>query len=563
MGLGLFTAPQHPPGVVPDDAPTIAQDDHISASFGWANQVISSAFAEGVTFLGYAALSEMAQRPEYRVISETIATEMTREWIELKSTGSDDKTEKIKVLSEALENFGVRDAFRHIAEYDGFMGRAHLYIDTGKTDDRDELKTPLGNGRDLISKSKVAKGSIKAFRPVEAVWCYPTHYDSNDPLKPDWYDPTRWFVMGKEVHRSRLLTFIGREVPDMLKPAYSFGGLSLSQMARPYVDNWLRTRQSVSDLVHSFSVFALSTDLNAWLSAGGDQLDRRVAVFNNYRDNRGLMLLDKEKETFQNVSAQVAGLDHIQAQSQEHMAAVSRIPLIYLTGITPSGLNASSDGEIRVFENTIHSYQERLFRKKLTTVIDFVQLHLWGEIDLDIGFVFKLLRQLDEQARSAVEKTKTDIDDVNVAMGSVSPEEVRRRVATDPGSQYIGLDLDPDEMPEPPAEGGEEPPPVEGGEEGLQPDEGVVSGRELLTKARGHLNSASGLLDLARERLSNEGRRGLLDRLREHLSEADISLLDRARDHLSAAEVGLLDRAREHLQGGLLDQARLALDVNS
>jgi len=35
-------------------------------------------------------------------------------------------------------------------------------------------------------------------------------------------------------------------------------------------------------------------------------------------------------------------------------------------------------------------------------------------------------------------------------MGSISPEEVRRRLAGDPSSIYAGLNLDPDELPEPP-----------------------------------------------------------------------------------------------------------------
>jgi hypothetical protein len=57
---------------------------------------IGSFWTEGITFLGYAYLAELAQRPEYRMISETIATEMTRKWIEFTSTGAegDDKADK-------------------------------------------------------------------------------------------------------------------------------------------------------------------------------------------------------------------------------------------------------------------------------------------------------------------------------------------------------------------------------------------------------------------------------------------------------------------------------------
>ena len=39
--------------------------------------------------------------------------------------------------------------------------------------------------------------------PVEATWCYPTRYDSVDPLSPDWYRPITWFVMSREVHRDK------------------------------------------------------------------------------------------------------------------------------------------------------------------------------------------------------------------------------------------------------------------------------------------------------------------------------------------------------------------------
>src|SRR6202040_614929 len=127
-----------------------------------------------------------------------------------------------------------------------------------------------------------------------AVWTYPNAYNATDPLRDDWYKPSMWFAMGKQIHASRLLTFIGREVPDLLKPAYSFGGLSLSQMLRRYIKKWYRDQDSVSDLIHSFSVSGILTDLVGALQADGAGLNKRVQLYNNLRDNRGLMVLNKE-----------------------------------------------------------------------------------------------------------------------------------------------------------------------------------------------------------------------------------------------------------------------------
>lgn len=474
-----------PPGVLPSNAPKMAQDSSPIQVATWAaSSIMASAYAEGTTFLGYSELAILAQRPEYRVASEEIAGEMTREWIEFESVGTEDKSEKIKALNEEMKRLEVRDMFRAAATYDGFYGRGHIYLDTGDTDDRDELQTPLGDGQNAISRAKMKKGKLRALRPVEPVWCYPTDYDSIDPLKKDWYRPKLWFVMGKHVHSTRLLTLIGREVPDLLKPAYSFGGLSMSQMMKPYVDNWLKTRQAVADLVVSFSSSGIKTNLSSLVQAGDDLL-RRIDLFNLNRDNRNALVLDKDTEEWFNVSTPLSTLDQIQAQSQEHMAAVTRIPIVKLLGIQPAGLNASSEGEIRAFYDWIKSFQEYLFRKPLMTVVYFVMLSLWGEVDHEITFKFVDLWQLDEAARTAVEKTKTDIDDANVAIGAVSPEEVRRRLAADPSSQYAGLQLDEGEAPGIPGEG------EEGGIEGMKPRD-LHDPSERTTARAGNLASPEG-----------------------------------------------------------------------
>ncbi len=449
-----FVQAKHPDSVFPDQK-QIAMDEAPQASTWASAQIIASAFEEGLQFLGYPYLAELAQRPEYRRISETIAAEMTRKWIRVQSTGdddgdqkkADDKAEKIKRIEAEMKRLKVRDIFRKAAEQDGFFGRGHIYLDLGTTDDPSELKTPIGDGWNKTSSAKVSKTKpLLALKPIEAVWCYPTNYNTNDPLRSDWYKPSEWFVQGKPVHASRLLTFIGREVPDLLKPAYSFGGLALSQMAKPYVDNWLRTRQSVADIINAFSVFVLSTNLGMALQAGGDELFRRVDLFNLIRDNRGVLVTDKETEEFSNVAAPLGTLDMLQAQTQEHMAAVSGIPLVKLLGIQPAGLNADSEGVLRSFYDWIAGYQELLFSENLRRVLGFVQLSLFGAVDPEISFAWEPLRELDEAEEATVRKVEAETDIALITAGVLAPQESRRRLASDPDTPYASLDVD--DLPE-------------------------------------------------------------------------------------------------------------------
>lgn len=437
-----------PKGVIPEAirSAVLAMD---STPYGEINDAYAMGYAWGNmdSFPGYPYLSMMAQKPEYRKMVGTIAEEMTRKWIKLKTVGDDDKSDRVKQLYDALERFHVRDKFREAAEHDGYFGGGQIYIDvlspknvSAWTDDN-ELQSKL-----FISEKKIPKGSLKGFQVIEPVWTYPGVYNAQNPLSPDFYKPTQWFVMGKTVHASRMIDFVSRQVPDLLKASYNFRGLSLIQIAEPYVNNWLRTRDSVSDMIHSFSIPVIGTDMSQVLQGGGaENLLMRLMMFNQCRDNRGAFAKDNNKEqpeTVEFVNAPLSGLDMLQAQAQEQMASVSSIPLVKLLGITPNGLNASSDGEIRVFYDYIHSLQQSIFKTPLKRVLDVIQLSEFGDIDPDIYFEFEPLYEMSAKEKADIRLVDAQTDAVYVAqVQALSANEVREKIADDPDSPYHSLDL--------------------------------------------------------------------------------------------------------------------------
>ena len=507
----------HPPGVGPrkggpGGAPKLAMDENIAgysswAADNWAAQIaqgaLGSAFLEGQEFLGYPYLSILSQRAEYRAIVDTIAREATRKWIELQAVSEDDrkkkhdaakaagldraqpkdtdKTGRIRELTDYLDHLHVRQVFKKRSQDGEYFGRAHLYIDTGDFGDPDEMKAPLGSGRDAISRMKIKRNGKLSIRTIEAVWCYPNNYNSSNPLSPDWYSPQTWNVQGTEVHVSRLLWYVPHPVPDLLKPAYSFGGLAGTQLAKAYVDNFLRIRQSVADIVQAFSVMVLETDLSETLTAGGDEIFKRAGLFNLVRANNGLMMINKDTEGFSNVAAPLGTLDMLQAQAQEHMAACRQIPIVKLLGIQPAGLNADSEGIMRSFYDTIEAYQESDIRDDLTKVVDFAQLALWGAVDDEITIAFRPLWTLDEKGKAEVDKIRAETGVILVDGNVLHPEEERGRIAADPDSPWQGLDAD--DVPEPPEM-------TAGGESGEGGEESEAGGTLEPTKIKSSINVA-------------------------------------------------------------------------
>lgn len=398
----------------------------------------SLTFVESTGFPGFPTLSLLGQLAEYRTMHETLADECVRMWGKVTSAGDTDPA-KLADIEAELRRIDLRALVRQAVLHDQAFGGAHVYFKLkGDEKFRD---TPL-----VMKPFTVRKGAFEGLRVVEPYWVTPNDYNSIDPTAADFYKPSSWWMIGILVHATRLQTIISRPVADMLKPAYSFRGVSMTQLAAPYVDNWLRTRQSVSDTVKQFSVSGIATDLQQSLAPGAEvTLQARAQLINAYRDNRNLLFLDKATEEFFQVNTPLSGLDALQAQAQEQMAAVSHIPLVKLLGITPTGLNASSDGEIRVFYDYVRGYQSNVLHTLMRNVLTVAQLSLFGEVDDDISWQWEPLEELSALEDADRRNKDATSDQVYMETGVVTPQQVAEKLAADPRSGYSGILDEPGE----------------------------------------------------------------------------------------------------------------------
>jgi len=429
-----FAPAEPPPGVLPKSKRALAMDE-LPAAFGGYMSAMFYDGDEDLIWLGYPYLAQLAQRAEYRMIVETYAREMTREWIEFTNKGGKKDKTKIDKLTAAFKRYGVRDVISTLLEKEGFFGRAHVFIDLGEKDN----STPL-----VFDKAKINEKSLKGFKVIEPMWTYPAVFNTSNPLADDFYDPQSWYVLGKTVHKTRMLTLVCSPVPDLLKPSYSYGGLSKTQLARPYIDNWLRARQSGSDLLHNFSIAKLGTNMEGVLQDGGaETLYQRAVLFNEMRDNRGLMTYDKEDEEFGVVATPLTGVEELVAQAQEQTSSVAGIPLVIMLGITPTGLNGSTDGEMDAWDDRVMSLNERFVRPVLTDIFKAIQIAEFGEVDEDLDFKFLPLQQLTSLEEATERKTDAETDCMYIDRGVVDAQDVNEKLTRDENSPYSGVTLKP------------------------------------------------------------------------------------------------------------------------
>ncbi|HGH5415679.1 TPA: phage portal protein [Citrobacter freundii] len=418
------------PGVIPEDKKesALAMD---STPYDVLNSM--SIGNEYSGFRGYPVLATMSQQVEYANMHTVMADEMTRNWIEVKSTEEGDSD--IDLMEAALQKYDVKRLIHEAVRQDSMFGVAHIYIDVGVNQDSDELEKPL-----FLDPRKIGKGSLKGFRVVDPTWIYPAMYNTRWPLADDFYKPQAWFVMGQTVNESRFIDIISRPVPDILKPSYNFGGLSLTQLMEDYVVDWRDAKKNVIKILRTLRMRALQTDMDARLQEPG-QFDKRIKLFTQYQDNFGIWAIDKE-EGLLHQQTSLSELSNLLSNYQDQMCIPARITNLKLLGNAPAGLNASGDSELETWHETISGMQERDIRRALENIFKIIQLSEFGEIKKNIFFEFKPLDELSEKEKAEINEIKVRTVCLPADSQLVNTEEGRDALKSIEGAGFESLDGD-------------------------------------------------------------------------------------------------------------------------
>ena len=383
------------------------------------------------SFIGYASCANLSQDAMMRAGVETLAAEMTREWIDVNCPNTDWQ----KSVVEELHTFKIRRLFRKAASMTGYFGCCRVFIDTG-TRDPEELKTPL-----VLSKTTFLPGSLRGFIPIDPALMFPGMYNASDPVSPWFYKPMTWYALGREIHASRFLHFTQNEPESiLLKPVYNFGGIPQVQIALDYLVHFTGTREAAARLLKKFSLTVFKTNMQGVLYGEDDSdIIRRLRYFARNRDNDGVELIDMEDEEILQINTPLSGTTDIVRQALEMLAAAFRQPVTKYIGISPGGMNATGESDMNNWYDYAAGQQVSVCDSPLDVVIKLLELNKLGNIDPELTYSWRPLKKTTEAEQANINKTKADTDAVYIMSGVLAPEESRKRVSEDADSGHANI----------------------------------------------------------------------------------------------------------------------------
>ena len=196
------------------------------------------------------------------------------------------------------------------------------------------------------------------------------------------------------LHHSRVLRFVGRELPHTETVRENFWGASEMEHIQEELMKRSAASANIAQLLFQANITTLKmSDFGDLLASGTEQQKRDVIsamqMENRFRTSFGIQLLSKD-DAWENHVYSFAGLSEVYEQFMMDMAGAAEIPATKLFGRSP--------------------LQERQLRPALEKLLPVMAVSCWGYVPEDLEFVFEpVMTNSPAERAELVQKLSSDV----------------------------------------------------------------------------------------------------------------------------------------------------------
>lgn len=244
-----------------------------------------------------------------------------------------------------------------------------------------------------------------------------------DITDPDFGLPSTYQVTNEanrttiEVHHSRVLRFIGRDLPNWEKQAEVYWGASEIEHVFDELKKRDNTSWNIANLVFHANLKVLQMeDINQMIAMGNQQANQQlyniVQAQNWLMNNFSMYLLDKG-DTFETKQYTFSGLADVYENFMMDVAGAAEMPVTKLFGRSPAGMNATGESDLQNYYDSIETKQEAYLSPVLDKLLPVLFVSELGAIPDDLDYKFNPVRRpTDTEMSDLASKNTTAIDTV-------------------------------------------------------------------------------------------------------------------------------------------------------
>lgn len=336
-----------------------------------------------------------------RRVIDTIPEDMLKNWFDLQSQLTPDQISQFDAI--VRKTHLKRQLLEGLRWGRLFGGAAGIIVIEGQ---EDMLDQPLD--LDTILPDQY-KGLIIADR-----WSgvYPDSGLVQDLGDPDFGTPEYYtfsmsetdIAYGVRVHHSRVIRFMGRDLPYIERTAENYWGMSELEHVYTELNKRNTTSENIAQLIFQANIRTYKmADLGQMLAATQPEIQKRLyqvmAMQNFLLSNMGMNVMDKE-DSLETHQYTFAGLNDIYESFMLDISGASEIPATRLFGRSPAGLNSTGESDLTNYYDKIKQDQESDLRPVLEKLLPILCISVWGMVPDDLDFTFNPVRDTSEEERA-------------------------------------------------------------------------------------------------------------------------------------------------------------------
>ena len=212
------------------------------------------------------------------------------------------------------------------------------------------------------------------------------------------------------VHHSRVIRFIGRELPYLEKQAELYWGQSEIEAIYDEIVKRDNVSFNMASLTFKANLAVQEVEnIDQLFAVAGTQAQKRfwemVQAQSILESNLGIRIVNKG-DKIERQQYSFTGLPEVYDSMMMDVAGAARITVTKLFGRSPAGLNATGESDLQNYYDYIDELRESTFRPIVDKLLPVLAMSAWGMVPEDLDVTFESIRTAPETEKAEIIQKK-------------------------------------------------------------------------------------------------------------------------------------------------------------
>ena len=347
-----------------------------------------------------------------RAIVDYPAEDMTREWRTIKCDGADE----IRAEEDRLQ---VPALISEATSWARLYGGAGLLMITNQ-----DLTKPL-------DPRKIKKGDLHRLLVLDRFDMTPLSLNQTNILAANYLQPEMYTVAGgaQQIHWTHFARFMGAKLPRRQRAQTQGWGDSELRKCLDDVMDIVASKDGIAELMQEANVDIITRDglSDELASDQDDAITARYALFSAMKSSINMALLDGD-ETYDRKTLDMSGVAPVLDLLMTWISGAADIPVTRLFGTSAKGLNATGEGDMENYFNSLSSKRLVQIDPAMRALDEVMVRSATGRWVEDFNYVWNPFQQPDIVEIAQTNKANAETDIAYKDAGVITTSQIQRKL---------------------------------------------------------------------------------------------------------------------------------------